>query len=41
MDTNKKFQETLTLYQEGKLTEAANAVEKLIKLVHKMRISFI
>ena len=32
MDTNKKFQETLTLYQEGKLTEAANSVEQLLKI---------
>ena len=31
MDINKKFQETLTLYQEGKLTEAADAVEQLLK----------
>ncbi|MED5561576.1 MAG: tetratricopeptide repeat protein, partial [Pseudomonadota bacterium] len=32
MDTNKKFQETLALYQEGKLTEAADAVEQLLKI---------
>ena len=32
MDTNKKFQETLTLYQEGNLEEAADAIEKLLKI---------
>ncbi len=32
MDINKKFQETLTLYQEGNLEEAADAIEKLIKI---------
>ena len=32
MDINKKFQETLALYQEGNLKEAADAIEKLIKI---------